>query len=124
MLLENIKDTIATMYALKEIGISFSLDDFGTGYSSLQYLKQLPLDQLKIDQTFVRDLAIDGNDRAIVTTIVSMAHNLNLNVIAEGVETVDQWQFLLNKGCVHYQGFLFGRPVPVDEFEEMAKISS
>ncbi|OIQ69875.1 phytochrome-like protein cph2 [mine drainage metagenome] len=119
ILLNKIEDTIATMNALKEIGIKFSLDDFGTGYSSLQYLKQLPLDQLKIDQSFVRDLAIDGNDRAIVITIVSMAHNMHLDVIAEGVEAEDQRQFLLNKGCVHYQGFLFGKPVPIEQFDEL-----
>src|SRR5665647_2742464 len=104
MLLENIEDTIATMNALKEIGVQFSLDDFGTGYSSLQYLKRLPLDQLKIDQSFVRDIATDSSDKAIVRTIIAMAHALNLGAIAEGVETEDQRQFLLGKGCMHFQG--------------------
>jgi EAL domain-containing protein (putative c-di-GMP-specific phosphodiesterase class I) len=117
MLLDNVDSTIATMNALKEIGIRFSLDDFGTGYSSLQYLKRLPLYQLKIDQSFVRDIAIDSSDQAIVRTIIAMAHTLNLNVIAEGVETAEQQELLLNNGCTHYQGYLFGRPLPIDEFE-------
>jgi len=117
MLLDNVDSTIATMNVLKEIGIRFSLDDFGTGYSSLQYLKRLPLYQLKIDQSFVRDIAIDSSDQAIVRTIIAMAHTLNLNVIAEGVETAEQQELLLNNGCTHYQGYLFGRPVPIEQFE-------
>ncbi len=119
MLLENIEDTIATMNALKAIGVQFSLDDFGTGYSSLQYLKQLPLDQLKIDQSFVRDIAHDSSDRAIVRTIIAMAHSLNLDVIAEGVETEQQRQLLLDNGCTRYQGYCFSKPVPVEEFEAL-----
>jgi len=121
MLLENIKETIATMNALKEIGVQFSLDDFGTGYSSLQYLKRLPLDQLKIDQSFVRDIVIDSSDKAIVRTIIAMAQSLNLDVIAEGVETEQQRQLLLGKGCTHYQGNLFSKPVPVEQFEALLK---
>jgi len=117
LLLENIEDTIATMTALKAIGVRFSLDDFGTGYSSLQYLKRLPLDQLKIDQSFVRDITVDASDQAIVRTIIAMAKSLNLKVIAEGVETDEQRQLLLNKGCMHYQGYLFGRPIPIAQFE-------
>ncbi len=117
MLLDNIDSTIATMNALKELGIRFSLDDFGTGYSSLQYLKRLPLYQLKIDQSFVRDIAADSSDQAIVRTIIAMAHTLNLNVIAEGVETEEQRQLLLNAGCAHYQGYLFGKPAPIAQFE-------
>lgn len=117
ILLENIEDTIATMSALKDIGIRFSLDDFGTGYSSLQYLKRLPLYQLKIDQSFVRDIKINSSDQAIVCTIIAMAHTLNLNVIAEGVETEEQYRLLLNHDCTHYQGYFFGRPVPIAEFE-------
>jgi diguanylate cyclase (GGDEF)-like protein/PAS domain S-box-containing protein len=117
ILLENIEDTIATMSALKDIGIRFSLDDFGTGYSSLQYLKRLPLYQLKIDQSFVRDIKINSSDQAIVCTIIAMAHTLNLNVIAEGVETEEQYRLLLNHDCTHYQGNFFGRPVPIAEFE-------
>jgi diguanylate cyclase (GGDEF)-like protein/PAS domain S-box-containing protein len=121
LLLENIEDTIATMSALKEMGIRFSLDDFGTGYSSLQYLKRLPLEQLKIDQSFVRDLALDSSDQAIVLTIIAMAHSLKLGVIAEGVETEEQRQRLLNKGCTHFQGYLFGRPLPIEQFDELLK---
>ena len=121
MLLENIEDTIATMNALKEIGVQFSLDDFGTGYSSLQYLKRLPLDQLKIDQSFVRDIVIDSSDKAIVSTIIAMAQSLDMDVIAEGVETEEQRQFLLDEGCTHYQGYLFGKPVPIEQFEALLK---
>ncbi|MGZ8984554.1 MAG: putative bifunctional diguanylate cyclase/phosphodiesterase [Methylotenera sp.] len=121
MLLERIDDTIATMNALKEIGIRFSLDDFGTGYSSLQYLKRLPLYQLKIDQSFVRDIAIDNSDQVIVRTIIAMAHSLELDVIAEGVETEEQRQLLLNQDCTHFQGYLFSRPVPIAQFEALLK---
>jgi diguanylate cyclase (GGDEF)-like protein/PAS domain S-box-containing protein len=121
MLLDKIEDTIATMNALTEIGIKFSLDDFGTGYSSLQYLKRLPLDQLKIDQSFVRDIATDGSDMAIVRTIVAMAHSLTMEVIAEGVETEGQRQLLHESGCSNYQGYLFGRPVPIEQFDAVLK---
>jgi diguanylate cyclase (GGDEF)-like protein len=121
MLLENIEETIATMNALKEIGIGFSLDDFGTGYSSLQYLKRLPLDQLKIDQSFVRDIATDSDDKAIVLTIVTMAQSLGIHVIAEGVETNQQQQLLLDRGCFYYQGYLFGKPVPIEQFETLLR---
>jgi len=116
-LLENIEETIATMNELKAIGVRFALDDFGTGFSSLQYLKKLPLNQLKIDQSFVRDLVSDSNDQAIVRTIIAMAESLNLEVIAEGVETEEQHNILQRNGCNHYQGYLFGKPMPIDEFE-------
>ena len=116
MLLDNVEVTINTMQTLKAIGIHFSLDDFGTGYSSLQYLKQLPIYQLKIDQTFVCDIAKDNSDLAIVRTIVAMAKTLNLDVIAEGVETIEQRQLLLTIGCKHYQGYLFAKPLPIAQF--------
>jgi diguanylate cyclase (GGDEF)-like protein/PAS domain S-box-containing protein len=119
LLMESIDDIVASMGVLNEIGIQFSLDDFGTGYSSLQYLKQLPFDQLKIDQSFVRDIASNISDRAIVRTIIAMAQSLNLSVIAEGVETEEQRQILMSKGCTHYQGYLFGKPVPIEQFEAM-----
>ncbi|MDP2154209.1 MAG: EAL domain-containing protein [Methylotenera sp.] len=115
ILLEKIDQTIATMNTLKDIGVQFSLDDFGTGYSSLQYLKKLPLDQLKIDQSFVRDIAEDVSDQAIVRTIIAMAQTLNLNVIAEGVETEQQRQLLEVNGCSTYQGYLFAKPMSIDQ---------
>ncbi|MFA6922440.1 MAG: EAL domain-containing protein [Gallionella sp.] len=117
LLLESIEDTILTMNALKTIGVRLSLDDFGTGYSSLQYLKRLPLDQLKIDQSFVRDIVTDSSDRAIVRTIIAMASSLNMSVIAEGVETEEQRRLLFSKGCRHYQGYLFGKPDAIDLLE-------
>ena len=118
ILIQDISSIVATMNALKEIGVHFSLDDFGTGFSSLQYLKKLPLDQLKIDQSFVRDLENDFNDQVIVRTIISMAQSLKLDVIAEGVETEEQKFILQLNGCNHFQGYLFGRPVPIEEFED------
>ncbi len=116
-MLENIEDTIAKMRELKSLGIRFSMDDFGTGHSSLQYLKRLPLDQIKIDQSFVRDIASDPNDAVIVKAIISMSDALGLSVIAEGVETEEQLHFLNTNGCHVFQGYLFGKPLPLDEFE-------
>lgn len=121
LLQKNFEDTIAAMKALNESGVQFSLDDFGTGYSSLQYLKQLPLDQLKIDQSFVRDITVDTSDKEIVRTIIAMAQTLNLEVIAEGVETEQQRQQLIESGCFRHQGYLFGKPVPIGEFELLLK---
>lgn len=117
MLLKNADDVIGKMNELRSHGVRFSLDDFGTGYSSLSYLKTLPLDQLKIDQSFVRDVLTDPNDAAIARTVVALADALGLAVIAEGVETEDQREFLSAVGCLCYQGYLFSRPVPVAEFE-------
>jgi diguanylate cyclase (GGDEF)-like protein/PAS domain S-box-containing protein len=117
LLVANVNDVIAKMAALRVRGVGFSLDDFGTGYSSLTYLKRLPLDQLKIDQSFVRDVLTDPNDAVIASTIVALGRSLGLAVIAEGVETRAQQQFLFDKGCTTYQGYLFARPMPIAEFD-------
>ena len=120
MLLDNIDEIVAKMAALKAHGVSFSLDDFGTGYSSLSYIKRLPFDQLKIDQSFVRDVLADANDAAIARTVVTLAQAMGLDVVAEGVEKVDQLAFLAEIGCHSYQGFLFGRPMEIADFEALA----
>lgn len=116
VMVDNVQDIIDKMTALKSDGVSFSIDDFGTGYSSLSYLKRLPLDQLKIDQSFVRDVLTDQNEAVIAKTVVALAHSLGLEVIAEGVETVDQRKFLAEIGCQNFQGFLFSKPLPYAEF--------
>ncbi len=118
LVLDNIDDSIRKMQELKLLGVKFSMDDFGTGYSSLSYLSRLPIDQLKIDQSFVRDITTDQHDAAIVQTIISMALSLGMEVIAEGVETEDQREFLDLRGCQAYQGYLFAKPVPIDELEQ------
>jgi diguanylate cyclase (GGDEF)-like protein/PAS domain S-box-containing protein len=117
LLLGDIEDTIERMVQLKREGVGFALDDFGTGYSSLGYLKRLPLDQVKIDRGFVRDVLTDPNDAAIVRTILALAQSLDLDVVAEGVETAGQLGFLRLHGCEQFQGYLFGRPVPADVFD-------
>ncbi|MEI7431637.1 MAG: EAL domain-containing protein [Betaproteobacteria bacterium] len=121
MLVENVEDMIVKMSELKGRGVSFSLDDFGTGYSSLSYLKRLPLDQLKIDQGFVRDILTDPNDAAIAKTIIALADSLGLGVIAEGVEFEAQKDFLARHGCHAYQGYFYGRPLPIEDFEPFAR---
>jgi len=117
VVLENVEDVIERMLQIKALGVTFSLDDFGTGFSSLSYLKRLPLDQVKIDQSFVRDLATDPNDAAIVRAIIAMSSSLGMEVIAEGVETGEQLDFLNASGCVNYQGYYFSRPLPLAQFE-------
>ncbi|MDP3032092.1 MAG: GGDEF domain-containing phosphodiesterase, partial [Rhodocyclaceae bacterium] len=121
LLVDNVEEIIGKMFALRSRGVGFSLDDFGTGYSSLSYLKRLPLDQLKIDRSFVLDVLTDPNDAAIARTVVALAQNLGLNVIAEGVENAEQRDFLANAGCHAYQGYFFSRPLPIEGFEAFAR---
>ena len=119
IVIQNLEDTISKMRELKRYGVSFAMDDFGTGYSSLTYLKRLPVDALKIDQSFVRDATVDPNDAEIVRAIVAMARSLDLAVIAEGVELTEQLEFLEQLGCYLYQGYLHSRPLPLAEFRQM-----
>jgi diguanylate cyclase (GGDEF)-like protein/PAS domain S-box-containing protein len=124
LLVDDTETTVETMHSLKALGVGFSLDDFGTGYSSLSYLKRLPLDQLKIDRSFVSDVLAESSDAAIARTIVALGRSLGLNVIAEGVETAEQHAFLMAHGCHAFQGYLFSRPVPVEQFEQFARARS
>jgi diguanylate cyclase (GGDEF)-like protein/PAS domain S-box-containing protein len=119
LLLDDVDGVISKMATLRKHGVGFSLDDFGTGYSSLSYLKLLPLDHLKIDRSFVRDVLIDPNDAAIAQTILALGKTLGLSVIAEGVEDEAQWEFLSENGCDAYQGFLFSRPQPIEALEKL-----
>ena len=121
MLVQNLEDTIKKMEDLKKLGVRFSIDDFGTGYSSLAYLKRLPLDEIKIDRTFIRDIATDPNDANLVETIITMARNLGLKVVAEGVETEEQLEFLREHGCSIYQGYFFNHPQPLDDFMRLLR---
>ena len=119
MLVDNVNEAIEKIESLRIFGVQFSLDDFGTGYSSLQYLKKIPLDQLKIDQSFVRGLEFDHHDRSIVRTVIAIAQSLELEAIAEGVETEGQLQILIAEGCNLYQGYLLGRPMMIEQFESL-----
>ncbi|MFT5721460.1 MAG: diguanylate cyclase (GGDEF)-like protein/PAS domain S-box-containing protein [Motiliproteus sp.] len=121
MLLTHIETTIERMKRLQHLGVMFSIDDFGTGYSSLSYIKRLPLDTLKIDQSFVRHIEQDADNAILVDTILSMAEHLKLKVIAEGVETAAEQRLLLAKGCRYFQGYLFSYPVPCNDFERLVK---
>jgi len=123
LLIEDLEGTVLKMHALKADGVTFSLDDFGTGYSSLAYLKRLPLDQLKIDQSFVRDMLTNPNDAAIAKTIVTLGQSLGLTVVAEGVETEAQRDFLAAAGCDTYQGYLYSKPLPVAQFESAMELN-
>jgi EAL domain-containing protein (putative c-di-GMP-specific phosphodiesterase class I) len=120
LLLHDVQDTIAKMAALRSHGLALSLDDFGTGYSSLSYLKKLPFDQLKIDQSFVRGVLLDPHDAAVACTIIQLARSFGLAVVAEGVETEGQREYLMANGCELFQGYLFGRPVPIDQLPDGA----
>jgi len=117
--IEKIDTVIDKMNRLRQAGINISMDDFGTGYSSLAYIKRLPFTTLKIDRSFVRDIMSDADDAALVETILSMASIFKFNVIAEGVETLDQFKFLEELGCQYYQGYLCSKPVQAYIFEEM-----
>ena len=118
VVLDQVDAVIGRMYQIKDLGVTFSLDDFGTGFSSLSYLKRLPLDQVKIDQSFVRDIDTDPSDAAIVRAIIAMTRSLGMQVIAEGVETEAQLHFLRDSGCMNYQGYLFGKPMPIHEWDQ------
>ena len=119
VIVNDVDDVVSKMHRLRAMGVGLSMDDFGTGYSSLAYLKKLPLDQIKIDQSFTRDITTDPNDAIMVKTIIDLARNFRLHVIAEGVETVEQLAFLRENGCPAYQGYLFGRPVEPAQFEAL-----
>ncbi|MBX3616653.1 putative bifunctional diguanylate cyclase/phosphodiesterase [Nitrosomonas sp.] len=121
MLIDNIEKVVETLSSLHAMGLHISIDDFGTGYSSLSYLKKFPIHTLKIDRSFVRDIVTDKNDRTIVAAIIAMAHSLELDVIAEGIEIEEQLAFLTEQKCNHYQGYYFSKPVPALEIENMLK---
>lgn len=118
LMLKSVEDIADKMHLLRDVGVSLSLDDFGTGYSSLSVLRRFPLDELKIDRSFVSNILTNRDDVVIMQTIIAMGKNLNLEVIAEGVETLEQMTFLCESGCLNYQGYLYGRPMPIAEFEE------
>ena len=120
-LAEDVDDVVAKMRELKALGLSFSLDDFGTGFSSLSYLQRMPLDQLKIDKSFVREVTTNLNDASIVRAVIALGRGLGIAVIAEGVETAEQRDFLVQQGCEHFQGYFYGKPMPADDFVMMAR---
>ncbi|WP_169336938.1 putative bifunctional diguanylate cyclase/phosphodiesterase [Amphritea japonica] len=119
VLLDNAKLAMEKIHALRDFGVQFSIDDFGTGYSSLAYLKQLSIDEVKIDRSFVRDILIDDSDAALVETVINLTSRLRLDSVAEGVETAAQFSFLKNLGCTRYQGYLFSKPLPLHEFKAL-----
>jgi EAL domain-containing protein (putative c-di-GMP-specific phosphodiesterase class I) len=116
--MHDLEETVATVRKIKDAGISLAMDDFGTGYSSLSYIQRFPLDVLKIDRSFVKDLEFNKDNAVICNTIIAMAHNLGLKVIAEGVETQAQFDYLRDHGCDQIQGFFFSKPLPAEQLEE------
>jgi EAL domain-containing protein (putative c-di-GMP-specific phosphodiesterase class I) len=120
--MEDSSSTKAVLKALKDMGVKLALDDFGTGYSSLSYLKRFPIDTVKIDRSFVHDLTTDSDDAGIVNAVISMGKSLNMNVIAEGVETKEQLVYLRERGCPEGQGFYFSEPVSTEEFTRLLKV--
>jgi EAL domain-containing protein (putative c-di-GMP-specific phosphodiesterase class I) len=119
VIMHDAQNVIADLQAFREMGIKLSVDDFGTGYSSLSYLKRFPVDRLKIDQSFVRDITANADDAAIAQAVITLGHTLNLRVIAEGVETPQQLAFLRSNHCDEMQGYLFGKPMPAEEFAKL-----
>jgi EAL domain-containing protein (putative c-di-GMP-specific phosphodiesterase class I) len=119
LIVDNVEDSIQKILTLQKMGIQFSMDDFGTGYSSLSHLKRLPLTQLKIEKSFIQDIGLDKDDETIVQTIIGMAHTLNIEVVAEGVEKQEQHLFLIKNGCKLFQGYLFGKPMPIERFNKL-----
>jgi EAL domain-containing protein (putative c-di-GMP-specific phosphodiesterase class I) len=121
LFMNDITPAVELLHRMKSLGVNLSIDDFGTGYSSLSYLSRFPIDVLKIDRSFVADITIDANDAAIVTSIIALAHNLKLAVIAEGVETLEQLDYLRSHGCDEMQGYFFSKPLPAAEFESLLR---
>jgi diguanylate cyclase (GGDEF)-like protein len=122
--IDKLKESVALLHALKERGVTLAMDDFGTGYSSLSYLRHMPVDSLKIDRSFVRDIGADPDDAAIITAIIAMAQSLALRIVAEGVETAEQLEFLKNRGCHEIQGYYFSRPLPAIEFARLLSVKA
>ncbi|MGZ5203263.1 MAG: putative bifunctional diguanylate cyclase/phosphodiesterase, partial [Telluria sp.] len=121
LFMSEVTPAVDLLHRMKALGVNLSIDDFGTGYSSLSYLSRFPIDVLKIDRSFVADITDDANDAAIVTSIIALAHNLKLSVIAEGVETAEQLDYLRSQGCDEMQGYFFSRPLPAPEFEQLLR---
>ena len=117
--MQNAQTSIQTLRELKALGVQISIDDFGTGYSSLSYLRRFPIDTLKIDRSLIRDIGSDPDDAAIAGAVIALAHTLKLEVVAEGVETRGQLEFLVTSGCDRMQGYLFSPPVPAESCEEL-----
>ena len=117
--MSNVERTASQLRELREMGVHISIDDFGTGYSSLNYLKKLPIERLKIDKSFIQDIAKDADDRAIISAVTSMAHKMGIRTVAEGVETEEQLAFLRQAECDEAQGYLFSRPLPAEKFREL-----